>query len=82
MTGSAKINRILPRPGLLRWEIGIALLIKIILLIGLWFLIFHWGGKPPTEKPDIAQRFSLPAKQSSITPSLLSQSYKESRHVR
>ncbi|MEF3076274.1 cytochrome oxidase putative small subunit CydP [Methylobacter sp. Wu1] len=82
MIGSAKINRILPRPGLLRWEIGIALLIKIILLMGLWFLIFRWEGKPSTGKPDIAQRFSLPAKQSSITPSLSSQSYKEFRHVR
>ncbi|MBF6647286.1 hypothetical protein [Methylobacter sp. BlB1] len=82
MIGSAKTNRILPRPGLLRWEIGIALLIKIILLVGLWFLIFRWEGRSSTEKPDIAQRFSLPAKQSSITPSLLSQSYKEFRHVR
>ena len=28
----------LPRPGLLRRQIGIALLVKLILLIGLWFM--------------------------------------------
>lgn len=82
MNGSAKINRILPHPGLLRWEIGIALLIKIILLTGLWFLIFRWEGKPSPAKPDIAQHLALPAKQSSTTQSLPPQSYKEFSHVR
>jgi hypothetical protein len=81
MASSAKINRILPRPGLLRWEIGIALLIKIILLTGLWFLIFRWEGQPAPAKPDIAQHFALPAKHAAITSGLSSQSYKVSSHV-
>jgi len=82
MIGSAKTNRILPHPKLLRWEIGIALLIKIILLTGLWFVIFRWEGKPSPAKPDIAQRFSLSSAQPSITPGFLSQSNKETSHVR
>jgi hypothetical protein len=44
----------LPKAGQLRWEIGFALLIKILLLIGLWLLIFRWMDKP-TAKPDIAE---------------------------
>lgn len=66
-----------PKPGLLRWEIGIALLIKVILLTGLWFLIFRWQDKPAT-KPDIAAHFALPAGQADFS----SQPQKESHHVR
>lgn len=81
MSNSAKTNPALPRPGLLRWEIGIALVIKILLLTGLWFLIFRWEGQP-SPKPDIAQRFALPADKPSVNPGFSSQSYKESSHVR
>ena len=66
----------LPKPGLLRWEIGIALLIKIILLIGLWFLLFRWHGKP--QQPDISGLFSAPA----VTRDYSSQPVKESSNVR
>ncbi|MFM8341481.1 MAG: cytochrome oxidase putative small subunit CydP [Methylomonas sp.] len=41
-------------PTRLRWEISAALLVKIILLVGLWFLIFRWSDRP-TTKPDVAQ---------------------------
>lgn len=56
---------LLPHPSLLRWEIGFALLIKALLLIGLWFLIFRWQDRP-VAKPDITQHFALPA--SAATP--------------
>ena len=70
----------LPKPSLLRWEIGVALLIKILLLTGLWFLIFRWQDRPDS-KPDIADHFALPAVQTS-NPDFSSQPQKESRHVR
>ncbi|MGZ8184641.1 MAG: hypothetical protein ACXWT1_22085 [Methylobacter sp.] len=76
-----QITRTLLKPGLLRWEIGIALLIKIILLTGLWFLIFRWQGKP-VAKPDIASHFALPAEQTPINPAFPSQPVKEFRHDR
>jgi hypothetical protein len=68
----------LPKPNRLRWEIGIALLIKILLLFGLWFLIFRWIDRP-AGKPDIALHFNLPAAASN---DFSSQSTKESRHDR
>lgn len=71
----------LPKPGLLRWEIGTALLIKILLLTGLWFLIFHWQDRP-VSKPDIAEHFALPGAQQAGKPDFSSQPQKESRHVR
>ena len=70
-------NRLLPRPGLLRREIGVALLIKILLLTGLWFLIFRWPDRP-AAKPDIAAHFGPPVQ---AMPDF-SQPAKESRHVR
>jgi hypothetical protein len=68
----------LPKPSLLRWEIGIALLIKVLLLIALWFLIFRWMDKP-VSKPDIAAHFALPATPTDISSQPLTQ---ESSHVR
>ena len=62
----------------LSWEISTALLIKLLLLIGLWFLIFRWSEKP-ANKPDIAQHFALPAL--SKQPDL-SQPSQENAHVR
>ncbi len=70
----------LPKPSLLRWEIVVALLIKILLLTGLWFLIFRWQDRP-VSKPDIAEHFALPVVQAS-NPDISSQSTQESRHVR
>lgn len=52
----------IPKSSLLRWEIGLALLIKILLLTALWFLIFRWQDRPST-KPDMANHFALPAAQ-------------------
>lgn len=67
----------LPKRGLLRWELGLALMIKVILLIGLWLLIFRWQDRP-ASKPDIAERFALPAQQAhSYNPP-----EKETAHVR
>lgn len=70
----------LPKSSLLRWEIGVALLIKILLLTGLWFLIFRWQDRP-VSKPDIADHFALPAVPTS-NPDFSSQPQQESRHVR
>ncbi len=81
MTDFANHNAELPKPGLLRWEIGVAMLIKILLLIGLWFLIFRWMDKP-TTKPDIAEHFALPTAQQPSHPDFPSQPTQESRHVR
>jgi hypothetical protein len=71
----------LPKSGLLRWEIAAALLIKVILLIGLWFLIFRWQERP-VSKPDIAAHFALPAAPAHSNPDFSSQPTQESRHVR
>lgn len=71
----------IPKPTLLRWEIGAAILIKILLLLGLWLLIFRWMDKP-AGKPDIAAHFALPVDQTLPSPDLSSQSTQESRHVR
>lgn len=74
---SSPLKPDLPKPGLLRWEISFALLIKVILLIGLWFLIFRWQGRP-AGKPDIAEHFALPAQATDFS----SQSNQEVNHVR
>jgi hypothetical protein len=81
MTNVPHNSKALPKPGLLRWEIGIALLLKIILLTGLWFLIFRWPDQP-SGKPDIAAHFELPAAQPAIPTDFSSHPPKESRHVR
>ena len=49
----------LPRSGLLRWEIGLALLIKILFLTGLWFFFFQ---APVQPRPDIGEFFGLPTR--------------------
>lgn len=66
-----------PSKNLLRREIGLALAIKIILLTGLWFLIFRWQDHPAT-KPDIAAHFALPGQ----TADFSSKPVKESNYVR
>lgn len=71
------MNNSLPKPSLLRWEISLALAIKIVLLTGLWFLIFRWTDKP-ASKPDIAQHFAL--KPAHAAPS--TQAQKEYHHDR
>jgi len=75
------LEPVLPKPSLLRWEIGFAMLLKTLLLIGLWFLIFRWMDKP-TTKPDIAEHFALPAAQQAGNPDFSFQTTQESRHVR
>ncbi len=62
----------LPQPALLRWEISFALLIKVLLLIGLWFLIFRWQDRP-ADKPDMARHFALPASDSTPVSDFSSQ---------
>ena len=74
------LESVIPKLSLLRWEIGFVMLIKILLLLGLWFLIFRWMDKP-TTKPDIAEHFALPIAQTH-TPVFSSQPNQESRHVR
>ena len=62
----------LPKPSLLRWEISFALLIKLLLLTGLWFLIFRWQDQP-ADKPDMARHFALSTPQSSAVSDFSSQ---------
>ena len=72
----------LPKPSLLRWEIATALLIKIVLLIGLWFLIFRWQDRP-AAKPDMAEHFALSPAKVLAPVDFSSQSIKkEPSHVR
>ena len=81
MTDAIPKSIAIPRSGLLRWEIGIALLIKIALLTGLWFLIFRWPDKPVT-KPDIAAHFVQASPQPQVSPDFTSQPQKDARYVR
>ena len=67
----------IPKSNRLRWEISLALLLKIVLLTGLWLLIFRWY-RQPDHSTDIATHLALPAQ--AITS--ISQSPKESNHVR
>lgn len=71
----------LPKSNLYRWEIASALVIKILFLVGLWFLIFRWSDKPVT-KPDIAEHLLQTAIQTQIQPEISSLTKKESNHVR
>jgi hypothetical protein len=75
------LEPVIPKPSLLRWEIDFAMLIKVLLLIGLWFLIFRWQERP-VVKPDIAAHFALPAAPVQINSDFSSQPTQESRHVR
>ena len=82
MIKSTILKPALPRASLLRWEIGAALLIKVVLLTGLWFLIFRWQDRP-VSKPDMAEHFALPAGQTAVSAEFSSQlSTKELTHVR
>ncbi len=47
----------------LRRELGVALIVKFLLLLGLWFLIFRWTERPAV-KTDAEQLFgSAPTAQ-------------------
>ncbi|MCK9606290.1 MAG: hypothetical protein M0R33_07545 [Methylomonas sp.] len=82
MINSNSFKPHLPRPSLLRWEIAAALLIKIVLLIGLWFLIFRWQDRP-VDKPDMAEHFALSSANAVAPVDFSSQSLKkEPSHVR
>jgi hypothetical protein len=41
----------------LRRELGVALGVKFVLLLGLWFLLFRWQDRP-VEKPETADLFA------------------------
>jgi hypothetical protein len=84
MTSPRSIRLLLVRPRLygLRRELTLALLVKIILLVGLWYLIFRWQGKPAVPPPDIATHFQL-APSTAVTPSVSHPStFSESPHDR
>jgi hypothetical protein len=56
----------------LRREIAAALIIKVVLLWGLWYVAFRHDGDKPVAKPDIAELFrpakASPPPQSSANP--------------
>jgi hypothetical protein len=43
-----------------RIEIALALLLKIALLTGLWYVVFRPEGKRPVPQEPIAEHFQLP----------------------
>jgi len=49
----------------LSWEIGLALTLKIVLLFGLWWLIFRVSERP-TVQPDIAKHLLAPTLKKTI----------------
>lgn len=71
----------IPKSGLLRWELSLALVVKVLLLLGLWFLIFRWSGRP-VDKPDIAAHFMQQSTPLPAQPEALFQSQQELNHVR
>ena len=82
MINSNSLKQRLPGSSLLRWEIAAALLVKIVLLIGLWFLIFRWQDRP-AGKPDMAEHFALSPAKVVMSSDFSSQSIKkEPSHVR
>ena len=57
------------KTGTLRFELSAALVLKVILFVALWFVIFRFNGKKAAPQPDIAEQFQLPAaSESTITP--------------
>ncbi|HLF96222.1 MAG TPA: hypothetical protein VI457_03680 [Methylococcaceae bacterium] len=84
---TSKASTFLPRAGELRREIAAALLLKAILLLGLWALIFRWNGERPAARPDVAERFALPSSpaMAQATPDVALSSpsnHQEAPHVR
>lgn len=67
----SRVGKSVP-PDRLRWEISLALVVKVALLAGLWFLIFRWPERP-AAKPDIAAHFALPAPQQKASQHFSSQ---------
>lgn len=66
----------------LRFEITAALIVKVLLLVGLWFVIFRFPGRDPAARPDIAAQLLTPVDhQSPPTDSPTPQS-SETPHVR
>ena len=72
-----KLHTDIPKPNRLRWEISLALLLKVMLLTGLWFLIFRWNPKPD-QPADIARQLMF--EPSNISSPI--QPPKESNHDR
>ncbi len=81
MSETTDHHPVLPKASLLRWEISLALLVKCLFLIGLWFLIFRWMDRP-VGKPDVAAHFALPAMPSGDPSDIFPQQKKEPSHVR
>lgn len=69
MGGSENI----PAPSRLRREIGAALVIKLLLLFGLWWLLFRWQDRPQTQ-PDMAAHLALPSAQAVYSKSITEES--------
>ena len=49
----------LPKTGRFRLELTAALILKVALLVGLWFVIFRFDGNKPAPQPEIAEHFQL-----------------------
>ncbi len=69
--------------GTLRFEISVALLVKVVLLIALWLVIFRYGGRRPDAQPGIAEHFGLPvASRPVLNPESTSTPTLETPYVR
>lgn len=44
----------------LRWELAAALMLKLVLLVGLWYIVFRPDGHVAPPQAPIAEHFMLP----------------------
>ena len=70
------------KPSTLRFEITAALIVKVLLLVGLWFVIFRFPGREPGERPDIAAQLLTPVDLQSAPPDSPTPQSSETPHVR
>ena len=72
------------KSGSLRFELAAALLLKALLLIGLWWLIFRFDGQEAQPQPDIVKQLGLSpvSRQSPASAPIPTQPMMETSHVR
>ena len=72
----------LSKSSTLRFEITAALIIKVLLLVGLWFVIFRFPGRESGARPDIAAQLLTPVDLRSAPPDSPTSQSSENPHVR
>jgi len=72
----------LSKSSTLRFEITAALIVKVLLLVGLWFVIFRFPGRDPNARPDIAAQLLAPVDHQLPPPDSPTPKSSETPHVR